>query len=141
MSETVKRVLAALNTISRLKKQENHFPYLADQLYRAGVFSSTWTLPSCQAIYVTDTGNMVIPGEPLFSGPMEVSPFSEEKLRSAIREDQKGESAFPVFLTRIWAVGVVSYRVDFAERVVTYYGAQGDEWEESYPAVSSGWPV
>lgn len=138
MSETITRVLAALNVGSRLQKQENHFPHLADQLYRAGVLSCSWTLPSCQAMYVTVTGSVVISGEAMFSDPVEVAPFSEEKLLYAIREDQKAGSAFPVFLTRIWAAGVVSYRVDFAERMVTYYGSQGDEWRESYPAVLSG---
>ncbi|HEX4230247.1 MAG TPA: DUF1398 family protein [Bryobacteraceae bacterium] len=54
---------------------------------------------------------------------------------AALRTDQAGESTFPEFLAASWHAGVVRYDVDFSRRVVTYYGCNGDEYAEQYPAV------
>jgi uncharacterized protein YbcV (DUF1398 family) len=52
-----------------------------------------------------------------------------------LRTDQAGESTFPEFLAASWRAGVVRYEVDFAERVVVYYGCEGEEYAEHYPPV------
>jgi len=42
---------------------------------------------------------------------------------------------FPEFLAATWRAGVVHYDVDFTARNVTYYGSNGEEYVESYPAM------
>jgi uncharacterized protein YbcV (DUF1398 family) len=46
-----------------------------------------------------------------------------------------GESTFAEFLASSWRAGVVRYDVDFLARTVGYYGCNGEEYIESYPAV------
>ncbi len=45
------------------------------------------------------------------------------------------DQTFPEFLAASWRAGVVRYDVDFASRTVTYYGCNGEEYVEAYPAV------
>jgi uncharacterized protein YbcV (DUF1398 family) len=65
-----------------------------------------------------------------------VPPFDREALIRALRTDQAGESTFPEFLASAWRAGVVQYDVDFELRAVTYYGSDGEEYVEAYPAVA-----
>ena len=74
-------------------------------------------------------------GAPLVSSTADVSAFDREALIKALRMDQAGESTFPEFLAASWRAGVVRYDVDFAARTVAYYGCNGDQYAESYPAV------
>jgi hypothetical protein len=53
----------------------------------------------------------------------------------ALRIDQAGNSTFPEFLTSSWRAGVVRYDVDFTARSVAYYGCNGEEYIEEYPAI------
>ena len=69
------------------------------------------------------------------SGMADVPAFDREALIKALRTDQAGESAFPEFLAASWQAGVVRYEVDFAARTVAYYGCNGEQYVESYPAV------
>ena len=62
--------------------------------------------------------------------------FSEEALVLALLVNQARESTFPEFLEVAWSAGVVTYKVDFALHTVVYRGARGEEYTESYPAVS-----
>jgi len=66
------------------------------------------------------------------TGMAEVPPFDREALIVALRTDQAGESTFAQFLEASWRAGVVRYEVDFAARIVTYYGATGGEYVEAY---------
>ncbi len=79
---------------------------------------------------------MAIQGQPLISGMADVPAFNEEALIRALRTDQNGESTFPEFLAATWRAGVVRYDVDFDARTVTYYGCNGEEYVEAYPAVN-----
>jgi uncharacterized protein YbcV (DUF1398 family) len=74
----------------------------------------------------------------LLSGNVDVPAFNRESLIRALRTDQAGESTFPEFLAASWRAGVVRYDVDFAARTVTYYGCNGEEYTEAYPAVEIG---
>ena len=74
-------------------------------------------------------------GQPLVSGMADIPAFDREGLIRALRIDQAGESTFPEFLTSSWRCGVVRYDVDFEVRKVTYYGCNGEEYLEAYPAV------
>ena len=77
-------------------------------------------------------------GTPLLSGTADVPPFNREALIEALRTDQAGKSTFLEFLAASWRAGVVRYDVDFAARTVAYYGCNGEEYVEAYPAVDVG---
>jgi uncharacterized protein YbcV (DUF1398 family) len=72
---------------------------------------------------------------PLSSGTVDVPPFNREALIAALRTDQAGRSTFPEFLAASWRAGVVRYDVDLIARKVAYYGCNGEEYIEDYPAV------
>ena len=74
-------------------------------------------------------------GTPLVSGTADVPPFNREMLVVALRTDQAGNSTFSEFLAASWRAGVVRYEVDFKARTVAYYGCDGEEYIEDYPAV------
>jgi uncharacterized protein YbcV (DUF1398 family) len=74
-------------------------------------------------------------GVPLVSGAVEVPLFDRDALITALRIDQAGKSTFPEFLEASWRAGVVRYDVDFAARTVAYFGCNGEEYIEAYPAV------
>jgi uncharacterized protein YbcV (DUF1398 family) len=65
----------------------------------------------------------------------EFLPFIATTLRAALRTDQAGNSTFPEFLAASWRAGVVRYDVDLAACTVAYYGVNGEEYVEAYPAV------
>jgi len=77
----------------------------------------------------------VILGTPLSSGTVDVPPFNREALIAALRIDQAGKSTFPEFLEASWRAGVVRYDVGVMARKVAYYGCNGEEYIEDYPAV------
>ncbi|HEY3940215.1 MAG TPA: DUF1398 family protein [Bryobacteraceae bacterium] len=66
---------------------------------------------------------------------MDVPLFDRDSLIAALRIDQAGKSTFPEFLEASWRAGVVRYDVDFAARTVAYFGCNGEEYSEAYPAV------
>jgi uncharacterized protein YbcV (DUF1398 family) len=111
------------------------FPYLAEVLRLAGVTRNFWYLPSCHSLYLTNDGPVVVPGTPLVSDPADVPAFDQEALIRALRTDQAGGSTFPEFLAASWRSGVVRYDVDFTAQTVAYYGCNGEEYIETYPAV------
>lgn len=128
LEEALKRGMAARPKIGG-------FPYLAESLRRAGILRNLWFLPACESLYLTNDGAVVIQGQPLVSGTLDVPPFNREALIRALRTDQAGESTFPEFLAASWRAGVVRYEVDFTARTVAYYGCNGEEYVENYPAV------
>jgi uncharacterized protein YbcV (DUF1398 family) len=111
------------------------FPCLAETLRRAGVIRNIWFLPACQSLYLTNDGPVVSQGTPLVAGTIDVPAFDRDALVAALRRDQAGQSSFPEFLAASWCAGVVRYDVDFAARTVAYYGCNGEEYVEAYPAV------
>lgn len=111
------------------------FPFLAECLRQAGVEKNIWTLPACQSVYIMKDGAVVQQGSPLVTGMIDVPVFDEEKLITALRTDQTGQSTFPEFLKATWEAGVVGYDVDFLARNVTYKGTGGEQYVESYPEV------
>ncbi len=111
------------------------FPYLAECLRLAGVTRNIWALPSCQSLFLTKEGAVVMQGDPLVTGAADVPLFTESALIKALRVDQAGESTFPEFLHATWRAGVVRYEVDFEARTVVYQGCNGEEYLEAYPAV------
>ena len=135
MSKAIETLLAAQKRAMAGRPKVGGFPYLAETLRRAGVTRNLWFLPACQSLFLTEQGPVVMLGAPLVSGAVDVPAFDREELIRALRIDQAGESSFPEFLLASWLAGVVRYDVDFEGRTVSYYGCNGEEYVESYPAV------
>lgn len=114
------------------------FPFLAECLRKAGVEKNIWTLPAAQSTYVMKDGAVVNQGTPLATGIVHVSSFNQDALIAALRKDQSGQGTFPEFLQSAWDAGVIRYDVDFIERTVTYMGAHGEQYVESYEHVDIG---
>lgn len=136
MSKAIETLEAAQKRAMAGRPKVGGFPYLAETLRRAGVKRNVWCLPSCQSIYLTNNGPVVTQGVPLVSGGADVPAFDRDALIRALRTDQAGGSTFPKFLMASWRAGVVRYDVDFEARTVSYYGCDGEEYVESYPAVN-----
>jgi uncharacterized protein YbcV (DUF1398 family) len=135
MSTAIENLSSATQRAMAGRPKIGGFPYLAEMLRQAGVTRNLWSLPSCQSLYLTDKGPVVMQGTPLITGMADVPPFDHDALITALRTDQAGKSTFPGFLAATWKAGVVRYDVDFAARVVTYYGSGQEKYVESYPAV------
>jgi uncharacterized protein YbcV (DUF1398 family) len=135
MSEAIENVRRAQERAAAIRPRVGGFPYLAEVLRRAGVSRNVWSLPACQSLFLTEHGPVTIRGSPLVSGAVDVPAFNRGALIAALRTDQAGESTFPEFLESSWRAGVVRYDVDFLARTVAYYGCNGEEYIESYPAV------
>ena len=134
MSKAIENLQATQKRAMAGRPKIGGFPYLAETLRRAGVKRNFWYLPACQSIYLTNEGPVVSMGVPLASGMADVPAFNRDALIRALRTDQAGESTFPEFLKASWDAGVVRYVVDFEARTVTYYGCDGEEYVEAYPA-------
>lgn len=136
MSNAIENLQAAQKRAIAIRPKVGGFPYLAETLRRAGVTRNQWFLPACESLYLTKDGPVVTQGTPLVSGTVDVPRFDREALVKALRTDQAGNSTFPEFLMGCWRAGIVRYDVDFSIRTCTYYGAEGEEYIESYPEVS-----
>jgi len=123
MSKAIDNLETAQKRAMANRTKVGGFPYLAEVLRRAGVTKNLWLLPSCQSLYLTNEGPVVIPGTPLVSGTTDVPAFDREALIRALRTDQAGESTFPEFLAATWRAGIVRYDVDFAGRNVAIMAA------------------
>ena len=135
MSTATEKLQAAQQRAMAGRPKVGGFPYLAETLRRAGVTRNYWFLPSCQSLYLTQDGPVVVQGTPLLSGTADVPRFDREALITALRTDQAGKSTFPEFLLATWRAGVVRYDVDFIARTCTYFGCEDEHYVESYPAV------
>jgi uncharacterized protein YbcV (DUF1398 family) len=135
MSKAIENLETAQKRAFAIRPRVGGFPYLAETLRRAGVTRNFWFLPACQSLFLTNDGPVASQGTPLATGTMDVPPFNQEALISALRTDQAGESTFPEFLAASWRAGVVRYDVDFTARTVTYYGCYAEEYVEAYPLV------
>ena len=131
----ITRLQAAMQRAMAGRPKVGGFPYLAETLRRAGVTRNIWFLPACESLYTMDESAVVMQGTPLVTGTVAVPRFDRNALIAALRKDQAGEGTFPEFLAASWRAGVVRYDVDFAGRTVTYYGCNGEEYAEHYPAL------
>lgn len=136
MSKAIDNLQAAMLKAMTERPSVGGFPYLAETLRAAGVKINEWTLPSCQSLYLTDAGPVVMQGQSLISNTTDVPMFDEKAVIHALREDQAGRTTFPEFLAAIWLAGVTRYVVDFPGRQVTYFGCNGESYVEAYPAMT-----
>ena len=137
MSKAIDTLKEAMQRAIAGRPRVGGFPYLAEVLRRAGVTRNVWSLPSCQSLYMTQNGPVVMQGAPLVNGAVDVPAFDEQALIKALRTDQAGESTFPEFLGATWQAGVVRYEVDLEARTVAYLGCNGEQYIEAYPAVTA----
>ncbi|MGC2330748.1 MAG: DUF1398 family protein [Candidatus Acidiferrales bacterium] len=135
MSTAIEKLEKAQQGAMAGRPKVGGFPYLAETLRRAGVTRNLWYLPACQSLYLTEAGPVAVVGTPLATGMVDVPRFDREALIAALQTDQAGRSTFPEFLMASWRAGIVRYDVDLAARTCTYFGANGEEHVESYPAV------
>ena len=135
MSKAIEILQAAQQRAMAGRPKVGGFPYLAEALRQAGVTRNLWFLPACQSLYLTNEGPVLTQGTPLVTGTVDVPPFDRDALIKALRTDQAGNSTFPEFLAATWRAGVIRYDVDFLARKVAYYGCNGEEYIEDYPAV------
>lgn len=136
MSRATENLEQAQRRAMEVRPNVGGFPVLAEILRQAGVQRNLWYLPSAQSVYITDLGTVVTQDEPLTTGMLDVPSFDEEKLVSALRRDQAGETSLSEFLLASWEAGVVSYEVDFDARTVAYHGPTGESYTEAYTAVT-----
>lgn len=136
MSKAIENLMEAMKRANAIRPRVGGFPYFAEVLKQAGATRNAWALPSCQSLFLTSDGPVVMQGNPLISGAADVPHFDESALVTALRIDQAGESTFPEFLEASWRAGVVRYDVDFHARTVTYQGCNGEVYIETYPDVS-----
>jgi uncharacterized protein YbcV (DUF1398 family) len=136
MSKAIDNLTNAMKVAKTVRPRVGGFPYLAEVLRKAGVNRNVWSLPSCQSLYLTLEGPVVMQGEPLINGVVDVPAFDQAALLKALRVDQAGESTFPEFLDAAWRAGVVRYDVDTEARTVAYHGCNGEQYIEAYPAVT-----
>ena len=136
MSKAIDNLTKAMRTAETIRPRVGGFPYLAEVLRKAGVTRNIWSLPSAQSLFLTQLGPVVMQGNPLVNGAIDVPAFDKEALVRALRIDQAGESTFPEFLEASWQAGVVRYDVDFEARTVAYQGCNGEEYIEAYPLVA-----
>ncbi|EPC4333804.1 hypothetical protein ACRZTK_004407 [Enterobacter asburiae] len=110
--------------------KEQGAPFFADILYGAGVVSATWSLPSCECLYLTRKGHMSLDGAPLSGSPGSV-PVRESLLCQAVNRQYEGAVSFSEFLEELWRLGVTQYHVDYIRRTVTFRpvaAAPGLKW-------------
>ncbi len=138
MSKAIENLQTAQQRAIAGRPKIGGFPYLAETLRRARVTRNVWFLPACQSVFLTEAGPVVTQDTPLLTGTADVPPFDRSALIAALRTDQAGESTFRQFLTASWRAGVIRYDVDFLARRVSYYGCNGEEYVEDYPAVELG---
>jgi uncharacterized protein YbcV (DUF1398 family) len=120
MSAAIEKLREAQQRAIAGRPKVGGFPYLAETLRRAGVKRNLWFLPSCQSLYLTHAGPVMVVGTRLVDGMVDVPRFDREALVAALRTDQAGRSTFPEFLMASWRAGVVRYDVDFSARTCTY---------------------
>lgn len=135
MSYAIENLQAAQQRAMANRPEGGGFPHLAEVLFQAGVKRNIWHLPACQSVYITDAGPVVSVLPSLIEETAEIPNFDRERLISAIRADQAGETTFAEFLQAAWDAGIVNYEVDFEARNLIYRGVEGDEYVEEYPKV------
>ena len=80
MSKAIENLEGAQKQAMAIRPKVGGFPYLAETLRRAGVTRNTWTLPACQALYLTKDGPVAMMFAPLLSGSSDVPAFNRDAL-------------------------------------------------------------
>jgi uncharacterized protein YbcV (DUF1398 family) len=116
----------------------NGFPHYAEVLRAAGITSVETSIANSGSVYHLADGAVAENFEPIAAPVSDVPDWNETALIAAIRADQAGQSTFTGFLADTWKAGVIRFHVDLANRTCTYFGATGNNYLETYPAVTIG---
>ncbi len=109
------------------------YPKTFDALKAAGVESYDVKVAQHEIIYHSADGDLR-EGPPAGFKPTPANgTFNQDGVIAAIRRSQRKEITYPQFLQEIAAAGAHTYRVDMAERTVSYQGAQGEKYVEKVP--------
>lgn len=133
--ELLNNLKKAMNKAENIQPKVGGFPYLAECLREEGFIKNIWYLPSYDSFYFSRNSSVVIPGKSLIEDVTVYPPYSKSALLNTLRTDQAGQTSFPNFLMNTWRSGVVKYEVNFIDRYVIYYGANGEKYKETYPIV------
>jgi len=68
VSKAIENLQATQKLAMAIRPKVGGFPYLAETPRRAGVIRNLWCLPSCQSVYLTNDGPVVMQGRPLGFG-------------------------------------------------------------------------
>ncbi len=60
MSKAIANLQAAQQRAMSIRPKVGGFPYLAEALRQAGVTRNQWSLPSCQSLFLTNEGSVVM---------------------------------------------------------------------------------
>ncbi len=77
MSKAIDNLTEAMKVAGANRPRVGGFPYIAEALRRAGVTLNIWSLPSCQSLYLTKEGPVVVQGAPLTKGVVDVPGFNQ----------------------------------------------------------------
>jgi uncharacterized protein YbcV (DUF1398 family) len=77
MSKAIENLTAAMKRAEAIRPAVGGFPYLAEVLRQAGVTRNVWSLPSCQSLFLTKDGPVVMQGNPLITGAVDVPAFDK----------------------------------------------------------------
>lgn len=135
MTLIINKINQAMTRSHSIRPKEGGFPYLAECLKQEGIIKNIWHLPSGDSFYFTKDDSLIIPGKSLIDKQVHVPVYDEKEFIRILRLDQAGETDFSTFLLNTWKSGVIRYEVDLISRTVTYYGALGEQYCESYPQV------
>jgi uncharacterized protein YbcV (DUF1398 family) len=78
MSKAIDNLTEAMKAAEAIRPRVGGFPYLAEVLRKAGVTRNVWSLPSAQSLFLTQEGPVVMQGEPLVTGAVDV-PYPSEQ--------------------------------------------------------------
>ena len=82
--------------------------------------------------YMPDGQSLVVPiAHPEMAIAQE---FSAKGVEAAVRQAQSGEIMYPQFLRQTFAAGCVGYFVQITGRQVIYFGRNGEQHVERFPA-------
>lgn len=82
--------------------------------------------------YLPSGDSLVVP---LNHPPEPIAPtFSASAVQAAVRQAQAGQIVYPQFLKLTHAAGCVGYFVQITGRQVIYFGRQGEQHIEKFPA-------
>jgi len=119
------------------KKEQWPYPKIFEALKNAGVVSYEVKIADCDATY---HGNFGIWKEPMSEGfrALTISPkFNKQAFIDALRRHMKKETSYVEWLGQSAAAGVARYVVNMADRTVTYYGINADDFHvEHVPQLS-----
>ena len=122
--------------LSESKTQKWPYPKIFDALKEAGV---EFYEVDVSTYNITYYGSGKTWQEPAPKGFVVISidnNFDVKEIQAALERNRRKETTYVQFLQGIARAGVGAYRVDMAERTVTYKGLKGEAYPENIPVIN-----